>query len=237
MICLALALASAAVSAWSQDPVNLRPALAGRIVSNPANRLGQEELEAAMTDAAARPLFKKIRTDSDWGPEHPTWKELFPQFSASFRKLSDALSAGSEERLTTALANSLTEQELVEVAAKISDAGYLENFELLKQFGIDPAGVMRVMSLVATPGLYSQSEKDALKEKLLRLKGREKELGALKVRLEAALKTLQTPAFTKYQRVLLEVLSELLRRLESDASAKEQLQSFIAKWQDKVGRE
>jgi hypothetical protein len=231
---LAVALESAPISAWSDEPLSIREALASKIVSNPATQFDQEEFEAAMTDAAARPLFKKIRTDTNWGPEHPTWRQLFPEFNASFRNFTKGLSFGVEERLKMALATALTETELSEIVATLSDAKYLDNLKIMKQLGIDSASVMRIMGIVTTPALYSQAEKESLKEKFSGLKGRERELETLKPRIDAALKSVQTPAFTNYQRVLAAVLSELLRSLETDDSARQQMRSLIVTWQDRV---
>ena len=234
VIPLALALVSAPISVWGEEPISLREALASKIVSNRENTIDQEEFGAAMTDAAARPLFKKIRTDSNWGPEHPTWKKLFSEFRAEFERLIEGLSMVTEEQLKTALATSLTEKELSELVVMQSDPRFLDIYKLLKQLGLDGASTMRIMAVVTTPALYSQTEKDSLKEKFSLLKEREKELEALKPRIDAALKSLQTPAFTKYQMALIGTLSESLRRLESDESAKQQLKSFLVAWQDKV---
>jgi hypothetical protein len=90
------------------------------------------------------------------------------------------------------------------------------------------------MGVLNSPALYSQAEKDLLKEQLLRLKEREKELEALKARLDSMLKPFQTPAFAKYQQLFPDVLSASLRRLEADEPARQRLRAFVVTWQERV---
>lgn len=231
---LALAITVASAQVRADDVRGNREALADRIVGNSASHNDRDEIEKAMTDAAARPLFKKIRADGNWGPEHPVWTRLLPEFSAAFGRLLENYAPDIEGRLKAALANSLSEGELSEIAATLNDARYAETQALLKQLGFNSASAMRLMGVLSSPALYSQAEKDLLKEQLLRLKEREKELEALKARLDSMLKSFQTPAFAKYQQLLTEVLSASLRRLEADELARQRLRSFVVTWQERV---
>lgn len=231
---LALAIAVASAHVRADSILENREALASRIVGNSASHNDRDEIEKAMTDAAARPLFKKIRADRNWGPEHPVWTKLLPEFSVAFGRLLENYAPDIEGRLKSALANSLSEGELSEIAATLSDARYVETQALLKQLGFNSASAIRIMGVLTSPALYSQAEKDLLKEQLSRLKEREKELEALKTRLDSMLKSFQTPAFAKYQQLLPEVLSASLRRLEADEAARQQLRSFVVTWQERV---
>lgn len=236
VLAFAVAVATAVTSnaAWSEETADPRKRLAEKIVASPATQMDKEEAETAMLELAARPIFKKIRSDNAWGPEHPIWTKLFPEFCVALGDLVSALPLRAEEILITALAKSLTEAELSEIAATLGDSRFLESLALLRQLGFNSASVMTIAGMVTSPSLYSQVEKDAMKEKFSSLRMREGEMEALKPRIAAAQDTFRTPAFAKYQKVFSDVLAEGYWRLQTSDPARKQLQSFVIAWQNKL---
>jgi hypothetical protein len=208
--------------------------LAQQALGGAASKSVKEEMERDFADATSRPLFKHLRTDAGWGPEHPAWKALFPEFKAGMANMNKDLSPDLEANLTAALARSLTEDELTEIVAKQNDGSYEKFLAMLQEIGFSNSMTIQLMGIAANPSLYSQAEKDSLKDQLMRFKGRESELTAAMPRVETALKAFQTPAFTKYRKVLTEGMSAAITRTQTDPQARLRVLAFLGEWRQKA---
>jgi hypothetical protein len=226
-----------AMPARSQDSAVAREALAEKIVSNQADRTEQTALEAAFAENTSRYVFKRLRTDPKWGPEHPNWKKLYPEFSAAFISLSKGLVPELNSRLKTALVSSLTEKELAEVDALLNDAKYVETVQLLRKHGIDNTFALRVVGVSRTPLLYSQAERAAVKEKIEELSKADSELAALKPKLDATMAGFKTPTAVKYQQLVANVMLDSFRKINADEATRQKMDAFVADWRTRVGQD
>ena len=104
---------------------------------------------------------------------------------------------------------------------------------------VDGKEALLMTAVTTMPALYSQAEKKAMRQKILKLKASEGELAALKPRLEAALAAGNTPAFDKYRQLLASAIStpEFVRRMDSDDSVKQAMSVFLTGWQARVMQE
>ena len=235
-ILLALPLSLLSLPASSQDSdLKARTALAASILGDKI----QEDIEEAMAQATSRLLFSKLSPDPAWGPEHATWQKLLPAFTTEFKNLRNQLLPGSDDRLQTTLATALTQEELAEIDAMLKSTLSVEGDRLLRQHGIDRAFSLYMTAVTTMPALYSQAEKKAMRQKILKLKASEGELAALKPRLEAALVSGNTQAFDKYRQLLGSAIStsEFVRRMDSDDSVKQAMSVFLTGWQARVMQE
>lgn len=237
LVFLSFMVSSLALPAHGQDSAAAREALAEKIVNNKDDRLEQQALEVAMTENTSRYVFKRLRSDPAWGPEHPNWKNLYPEFSAAFISLSKELVPALDVRLKTALAASLTEKELAEVDTILIDAKYVEVVQLLRKHGIDNTFALRVVGVSRTPLLYSKAEKASVREKIEELSKANSELAALKPKLDATMAGFKTPTAVKYQQLVANVMLESFRKINADDATRKKMDAFVADWRAKVGQD
>lgn len=229
LACLALATALAAAAAHAQ-PTDPRPALARELVQASDTRAGVADMEAALADVLARPVFRRLRDDAAWGPEHPTWQAKFPAFRESYRELALRLAPDLQEALVVALADKLTTEDLEQLIALQAEPALADARALLRTLGLDTVTLVRVAAISRAPALYSLQEQKAVRERLAALSGRQKEMAEAQKRLEPALRALQKPQLLKYQAVMSSVLSETLKRVDADATGHPDAQTFLAWW-------
>ncbi len=226
-----------AMPARSQDSAAARAALAEKIVNNQADRTEQTALEVAMAENTSRYVFKRLRSDPKWGPENPTWKKMYPEFSAEFIGLSKSLVPPLEDRLKTTLATAMTAEELAEVDTLLRDPRYVETVQLLRKHGIDNTFALRVVGVSRTPLLYSLAERAAVKGKIEELNQSDSELAALKPKLDATMAGFKTPTAVKYQQLVANVMLESFRTINADASARQKMDAFVAQWRARIGQD
>lgn len=197
----------------------------------------KEEIDKSMLDYMVRPIFKQLRTEQDWGPEHPTWKRLFPAFIIDFKALTDSIGLFSESMFGNALEKNFNQKELEELAEFGEDPAIVHSLEIMKKFGIEPEKAFYLMGISSMPTLYSQEEKEFFVSKISALKSQEDALGAKMPELKVALQTFQKPVWVKYQKLILDTFLEAMKRVQADENARKQIQMLILKWHGKVNKE
>lgn len=233
LACLALATALAAGAALAQ-PADPRPVLARELVQANDTRAGVADMEEALADVLARPVFRRLRDDAAWGPEHPTWQAKFPAFRQAYRELALRLAPDLQETLVSALADKLTTEDLEQLLALQAEPALAEARALLRTLGLDMATRVRVAAMSRTPALYSLQEQKAVRERMAALLARQKELGESQKQLEPALRALQKPQLLKSQEVMSSVLWNALRRVDADATGHPDAQTFLAWWRTEL---
>lgn len=214
-----------------------RSALAERIVQQPSSQLAARELGNYLADMAARPMFKSLRRDLNWGPDHPVWQRQFPEFVIAYASLSEELSPDVPGRLKEALAASMSEAELGEVATTLGSPRFRELERKLRSLGLDQRTALTLVGMSTSPELFSRSEKEAMRRQVLTIGNREQELLSLNQWMESAMREFRTPAFQRYEKILPEVLTAARQRIKNDEHAMEALKNFVTAWRLRVAAE
>jgi cell division septum initiation protein DivIVA len=211
-----------------------RAELAQRIASHGVASADREAMRAAMTDEAARPIFKALRKLPEWGPEHPDWVKHYAEFQAGYRALMEKYPFDVEQELKAALLRDMSEAELEAVAAFQSNPRVQNMIERLRVVGLDIGSALRISGLAMYPQLYSQAEKDEMQRKLDGLKDRAREIAALKAEMQEVSKAMQEPAMRKYETILQDTLALSVNRAKSDTAFRNEMLRFLQSWRARL---
>lgn len=238
----ASALARAAVFALTLACVPLvsfaqgasREAMVDELMSLRVDPRNQQRLELSFADTMARPAFKMLRSEADWGPEHPTWKKRFPEFGAGFARMMQSLQPVLIERAKAAMVRDLSEDELTEMLAVARKRPIEEAEKLLAQLGLDPVAAVRMTSMMSNPALYSRAEQAELKGQLMMLASREREVQAALPKFQMMLASMRTPAFMKLQQVMTAMASPQSGDMQPDSPVGRVVLPFVNEWRERV---
>lgn len=214
-----------------------RAALAERIVQQPSSQAVLKELGLHLSDMAARPIFRQLRRDPGWGPDHPVWLRLFPAFVAAYAKLSEELAPDLPGRMKAALVEDLSEAELSQILATLGNPRFRELERKIRGLGLDQRTALTLVGMSTSPDLYSRGEKEEMRVRVMSMGNREQELIAFNQWLEGAMKEFRTPAFQRYEKIMPEVLSATTQRIKNDEHAMEALKNFVTTWRARVAVE
>jgi hypothetical protein len=226
-----LALSVAGTPALSQEGLQQREALAREIISNPLTLREQREIEAGTIDGVTRRVFKKLGTTSDWGPDHPDWQRIFPEFAADYSALFQSYLPNSLEQLRGALARRFTENELREILVKLNDGDFAAVKSAMAALGMGMLVTMRLSSFLNEPSLYSKAERAELSALAQSLRSKGPELAALNERLAFFQ---NSPSVVRYLQVEEEVRTEFARRFQTDEQFRRRISEFSDRWEKRM---
>jgi len=206
-----------------------------RVLAGANARAGRVEVEQAVIESVSRPLFKDLRGDAAWGPEHPVWTRLLPRFQQELARLATPDEAYGNARLKEAMRTRLSAAELTEIAALLEDPRLAAASVRLRDMGLDVVSTARSSEQTRAPQLYSAAEKEATGERLVAvMTSRRLELQAAMPELQPFLAALRNPANLKYQRLVADLLRAALQGDVEDPAARERFQAFVTGWRERV---
>lgn len=181
-------------------------------------------------DLFCRSYFIELRRDAEWGPNHPIWSRLLPEFCAELVQLALPDGQSLEGYLQAELAKELTQGELLDMGARNSDVAAIAASRRLQELGLNWIFVVQASKPPGTARLYSRAEREVAIRTAQILRDQAPEVSA---DVRSAFIYLDAPSFISYQRAVGQAFMSSAGRL--DPRPQGRFAAFMRGWHERVG--
>ena len=138
------ALAAAVLLVASLAAAPARADAAHDIVALPALKAMRADMETALADVLARPVFLGLRSDAAWGPENVLWQSRFGAFRDAYLDLAAGSLAGVNAELEKSLRLYMTTADLASLHALLRGGTYSSAMTQLALLGVDSFTMVQI---------------------------------------------------------------------------------------------